>query len=170
MKKFILAAMLLFGLQGFAQKTFEVYNFTTQTVQLADIITRAGSVYPEYHSKPFGLVSIPPGGSYTLVNTANVFRFPFQSPTSAPYINKWERLNSAAGPGTIQTSPVAWTFGNSQVFNRMMYYVGTSYNGTPTAPLGVASFSPWFTGSGWQLDYDCSNPAPNVWFYTLVIY
>ncbi|MGL5892195.1 MAG: hypothetical protein ACRC3B_20035, partial [Bacteroidia bacterium] len=90
MKKIILAAALLIGLQSFAQKTYEVYNFTTQTVQLADIMTRtAAGNYPEYHSKPFGLISIPPGGSYTLVNTTNIFRFPFQSPSSIPYVNVW---------------------------------------------------------------------------------
>ncbi len=170
MKKLLLAATLLFGLQSYAQKTYEVYNFTTQTVQLADIITRAGTAYPEYHSKPYGLVSIPAGGSYTLVNTASVFRFPFESPSSSPYINKWERLNSAGGPGVIQASPVAWTFGNSQVFNRMMFYVGASYNAMPAVPVGVTTLPSWVTGAGWQLDYDCSNPAPNVWFYTIVIY
>ncbi|MGL5890753.1 MAG: hypothetical protein ACRC3B_12750, partial [Bacteroidia bacterium] len=86
------------------------------------------------------------------------------------YVNVWERLNSAAGPGTIQASPVAWTFGNSQVFYRMMFYVGTSYNGMPAVPSGVTTLPSWVTGGGWQLDYDCSNPAPNVWFYTIVIY
>ena len=67
MKKLILLALLLGGLPTFAQKTFEVYNYTAYTVQLADIATKvATGTYPEFHSKPSGLISIPPGGSYTL--------------------------------------------------------------------------------------------------------
>jgi hypothetical protein len=171
MKKLFLLAALLLGIQGFSQKTYEVYNLTTQTVGLADIITRTNtSGYPEYHSKPFGVVNIPPGGSYILQNTSNVFRFPFESPTSVPYINKWERAASASGPYTIQTSPAAWFLGNSQVFYRMMFYVGSSYNSMPAVPPGVTTLASWVVGSGWQLDYDCSNPAPNVWNYTIVIY
>lgn len=169
MKKIILIVALLVGLQNFAQKTFEIYNFTGQTVEIASIITKGTSTYPEFHSKPFGLISIPPGGSFTLENTSNVFRFPFESPTSIPYIDKWERLNSPSS-GMVLTSPIAWSFGNSQVFHRMLFYVGSSYNNLPAVPTGVTTVAPAVTGAGWQLDYDCSNPAPNVWFYTIVIY
>ena len=112
MKKILIIATLLFSLNNFAQKTFEVYNFTGQTVKLWDIITKPNSLstYPEFHSKPYGAVTIPPGGSYTLVNTTNVFKFPFQSPTSIPYINKWERLNSASSttPSAIIVLPLSF--------------------------------------------------------------
>lgn len=174
MKKIFIIVTLLFSLNNFAQKTFEVYNFTGQTVKLWDIITKPNSsaIYPEFHSKPYGAVTIPPGGSYTLVNTANIYKFPFQSPTSIPYINKWERLNSASSV-TPLTSPVAWSLGssNSQVFKSIIFEVGTSWNNL-TVPIGTISIAPAVTepGLAWQMDYDCSNPAPNVWYYTIVIY
>src|SRR4051812_15775352 len=102
MKKIFLLAMLLCGLQNFAQKTFEVYNFTAYTVKLADVITKpaGATVYPEFHSKPSGLISIPPGGSYTLQNTANLYRFPLYSLTSIPVIPSWEKLSSTS-PGPV---------------------------------------------------------------------
>jgi hypothetical protein len=167
MKKIIIVAILLFSLQNFAQKTFVVYNFTGQTVQLADIITKpsGAAIYPEFHSKPFGLISIPPGGSYTLENTANVYRFPFYSPTSAPYINKWERLNSSSSV-TPLTSPVAWPLGSSQIFTRMLFYVGNEYRLITAPTLGSGTV----TGTGWTADYVEDNPAPNVYLYTIVVY
>lgn len=178
MKKIFIIVTLLFSLNNFAQKTFEVYNFTGQTVKLWDIITKPYSTatYPEFHSKPFLAVTIPPGGSYTMVNTANVFKFPFQSPSSIPYINKWERLNSASSV-TSMTSPVAWSLGTatSQIFKSIIFEVGTSWNNfTTTPPVPIISYSaPTYTNPtspGWQLDYECSNPVPNVWYYTIVIY
>ncbi|WP_329804652.1 hypothetical protein [Flavobacterium facile] len=175
MKKLIIVATLLFSLQNFAQKTFEVYNYTGQTVKLWDIITKPNSsaTYPEFHSKPYGAVTIPPGGSYTLVNTANVFKFPFQSPTSIPYINNWERLNSASSV-TPLASTVSWSLGssNAQVFKSIIFEVGTSWNNL-TVPIGTQTIPSAVTGSGWQLDYDCYQPdpaQPNLWYYTIVIY
>jgi hypothetical protein len=158
-------------LQNFAQKTFEVYNFTGQTVKLWDIITKPNSsaTYPEFHSKPFWSITIPPGGSYVLVNTANIYRFPFHSPSSSPYINTWERLNSPTS-STILSSSVAWSLGNSQVFTSLIFEVGTSWNNL-TVPIGLTNQT--LLGSGWQADYDASQPdplQPNLWFYTIVIY
>lgn len=158
--------MLFCSMQHFAQKTFEVYNFTSQTVQLADIATKpsGATVYPEFHSKPSGLISIPPGGSYTLVNTANLYRFPLYSPSSSPVIPTWERLTSAS-PGTNMASASAWPLATSQVFKEMFFYVGSAYKSisvtSPVVPLQPG---------GWQADYVEDNPAPNVWFYTIVIY
>ena len=164
MKKLLLLALLISGLQTFAQKTFEVYNFTGQTVQMADIATYTGAGYPEFHSKPSGLISIPPGGSYTLVNTGHLYRFPFLSPSSSPTIPTWERMTSAL-PGTNMSSAAAWPLGASQVFKELFFYVGAAYQNisvaSPTVPLQPG---------GWQADYVADNPAPNVWFYTIVIY
>lgn len=166
MKKIFFFAMLLCGLQSFAQKTFEVYNFTAYTVQMADIATKpaGATTYPEFHSKPSGLVSIPPGGSYTLVNTSQIYRFPLYSPSSSPFIPTWERLTSPT-PGTNMSSIAAWPLATSQVFKQLFFYVGSDYNSisvvSPTVPLQP---------NGWQADYVEDNPAPNVWFYTIVIY
>jgi hypothetical protein len=167
MKKFLLLALLFGGLHTFAQKTFEVYNYTAQTVQLADIATKVfgAALYPEFHSKPSGLiVSIPPGGSYILYNASNIYRFPYVSPASSPTIPTWERLNSASS-STYLASAVAYPLGTSQVFKELFFFVGGAYNNisvtSPTLPLQPG---------GWQADYIEDNPAPNVWFYTIVIY
>ena len=167
MKKIYFIVVLFFSLQNYAQKTFEVYNFTGQTVTLYDIITNTSSGgYPEYHSKPFGGVPIPPGESYTLENTANIFRFPFHSPASVPYIDIWERLDSAtSSTTTIVSSNVAWVLGNNQVFKSLIFSVGSSWNNlTPTGPNAT------IIGSGWTLDYSHTVPATNTAFYTIVIY
>lgn len=173
MKKLIIIATLLFSLQNFAQKTFYVYNFTGQTVELADIITKpnTSATYPEYHSKPNGLITIPPGGSYTLENTTspvNLVRFPFLS--TADYLPTWERLNSSSST-TLQASNLAWPLGNAQVFSSMLFYVGLSYNLLPTVPISTTSYtiSSIVAGSGWQADYDFYTSG-TVQIYTIVIY
>lgn len=173
MKKIIIIAILFFSLQNFGQKRFEVYNFTGQTVKLADIITKpnTSATYPEYHSKPNGLITIAPGGSYILENTTapvNTLRFPFLS--TANFLPNWERLNSATN-SVIQASNVAWPFGNAQVFTRMLFYVGSSYNLLPSVPISSTSYSisPAVSGSGWQADYDFYI-AGTQQIYTIVIY
>lgn len=171
MKKIIFIATLLISLQNYAQKRLEIYNYTGQTVKLADIITKpnTAAIYPEYHSKPNGLLTIAPGGSYILENTTapiNTVRFPFLS--TANFLPNWERLNSASA-SVIQPSNVAWSLGNAQVFTRMLFYVGSSYNLLPTVPTGATSVSPAVTGSGWQADYDCYISGTTQ-IYTIVIY
>lgn len=173
MKKIIFIATLLISLQNFAQKSLEIYNFTGQTVQLADIITKpdTSTIYPEYHSKPNGLITIAPGGTYILENTTapvNTLRFPFLS--TVDYLPNWERLNSSSS-SVIQTSNVAWSLGNAQVFTRMLFYVDSSYNLLPTVPISTTSYSisPAVTGSGWQADYDFYISG-SVQIYTIVIY
>lgn len=86
MKQLFALAMLLGSLHSFAQKTFEIYNYTGYTIDVADIITKpsGAAIYPEIHSKPHGLFSIPPGGSFILENTSHVYRFPYNSTVSSP--------------------------------------------------------------------------------------
>ena len=172
MKNLIIIATLFFSLQNFAQKRLEIYNYTSQTVKLADIITKpnTSATYPEYHSKINGLITIAPGGMYILENTTapvNTLRFPFLS--TANFLPNWERLNSASS-STIQTSNVAWSLGNAQVFTRMLFYVGSSYN-LLSAPISTTSYSltPAVLGSGWQADYDFYISG-SVQIYTIVIY
>lgn len=164
MKK-IFFFIILFGLHGYAQKTFEVYNFTGQAVQIGDIITNASGVYPEFHSKPFwGMITVPPSsGSYTLVNYSDPYRFPFHSPTSSPYITTWERLDSPTS-STLMTSNNAWAWGAPQVFDRMLFSIGgVSYT------IGTAN--PFISGPGWIAIYeeyvDINNP--DFIIYTIVI-
>lgn len=167
MKKIIIILTFVIGLQTYAQKTFEVYNYTNVTIKLTDIITRSGISLPEYHSKPFGNITIAPGGSYTLVNNTFVFRFPFNSPSSVPFITKWERLNAN---GTITpniASNVAWTLGNSQVFYNLKFFDGANIlrEVGPTSAILPVPIS-----GGFFADYSFSNPAANVFFYTIVVY
>ena len=168
MKKIIMIAFLLFSINNYAQKYFEVYNLSTQTIKLADIITRAGTALPEYHSKPFGTITIPPGGTYILQNTSNVFRFPFNSPTSVPFVNVWERLNAN---GTITfnlASNTAWIAGNSQVFYNLKFFDGA--NILREAGIPNLSSLPLTISGGSEVDYAPSNPALNVFYYTIIIY
>jgi hypothetical protein len=170
MKKFFLILTLSFALQNFAQKTFEIYNFSSYPIEIASIVTKidGAATYPEFTSKPFGLFTIAPGDSYILQNAANPYRFPFESPTSTPYIDKWERLNSASS-ATLLTSPAAWVLGSSQVFSRLHFYINGVYY-VPTVPSGVTTVT-LASGGGWIMDYDCSNPGGGtVWNYTIVVY
>lgn len=163
MKK-LLFLIVLFSLQGYGQKTFEVYNYTSFTFELYNIITDASGNYPEFHSKGT-TVSVPPGGTYTLVNPANVLRFPFHSPSSVPYIGSWIRMNPPSN-GVIMTSIAAWTLGNPQVFSRMDF-------GSPGAGGGVISTTtPVVNGPSWIAIYDMYvNPTnPNIINYTIVIF
>lgn len=163
MKKLLLIAIVFFGLQGYAQKTFEVYNFTSMAVQIGDIVTNASGTYPEFHSKatPF---TIPAGGSYTLTNTGSTTRFPFQSPTSSPYIPTWERLNSPTS-SVVMASPAAWVLGSPQVFDRMIFGIGGfgyNINTTNTASFPV-------TGPGFTAEYSVFSSGTTI-VYTIIIY
>lgn len=172
MKKIIYIAILLISLQNYAQKRLEIYNFTGQTVQIADIITKTNTtaIYPEYHSKPNGLLTVSPGGTYVLENTTapiDPIKFPFIS--TADNLPYWEKVTSASA-SIIQPNNVAYASGgNANVFTRMLFYVGSSYNLLPTVPTGATSISPAVSGSGWQADYDCYISGTTQ-IYTIVIY
>lgn len=169
MKK-IFSIIILFSLQVYSQKTFEVYNFTTQTVRLLDIVTNVSGVYPEFHSKA-NPVTIPAGGSYTLTNAADLARFPFHSPSSSPYIPTWERLDPYIPPAspvsTTMTSNNAWLIGSNQVFDRMVFSVGNSFNSINTTNT---SSSP-VTGPGYTAEYSVFIAPPPFTdiIYTIVI-
>ncbi|MGX7667523.1 hypothetical protein [Flavobacterium pedocola] len=171
MKKIILIATLLIGLQNFAQKTFEVYNLTGYTFNLTDIITRpVGTTYPEFHSKPFGNIPLGPTSaqtSYVLENTSNVYRFPFNSPSSSPVITTWERLSS---PSTVTTftSNGAWVLGNAQEFYKLKYFDNDNILREIDANNPIYT-SPTY---GWTIEYsfyqDPNNA--NIKIYTILIY
>ena len=171
MKKITFFLVLFLSLQGFSQKTFEVYNFSGQTINLGDIITRAISgtsfVLPEYHSKPFGNITIAPGGSYVLENTSYPLRFPFNSPASVPYISIWER-NNTNGTTSMLASNSAWALGNSQVFFNLKFFDGANIlrevgetNPTP---------APFSTGITAEYSYYQDPVNTNIKIYTVVIY
>ncbi len=164
MKKILLIVLLLTAMQNYAQKTFEVYNYTGTTIQIFNIVTNPGGTsYPEYHSKPSGSIPVASGSSFTLYNAANVYRFPFNA---SPLIPTWHRLNSISSSVTLPAS-AAWIAGNSQVFKSMMFFVGSdpAYHEI-TASGGMTS------GTGWTAIYDqFQDPNdPNIIIYTIVIF
>lgn len=164
MKKLLLV-VIFFGLQSYAQKTFEVYNYTSLNFEIYDIVTNASGNYPEFRSKPFGTITIAPGGSYKLVNTGSVSRFPFHSPSSTPYISTWLRVNPP-NPAVLIASNPAWSLGNPQVFSSMTF-------GEPNVSYEVISTTtPIINGGTWTAIYDMYvNPTnPNIINYTIVIF
>lgn len=168
MKKLVFIVVLFICVQSFAQKTFEIYNFSSYTVNISSIVTHPTTGgYPEFSNKWYGGFDIAPGNIYVLENTSNVYRFPFYSPTSIPYMTQWQRLNSPSSV-TMLPSNNAWVLGNNQVFYRLHVFSDTDYH-VKTVLGGVYSDPDWMVDADWTATYDCSNPAPNVWFYTIVI-
>ena len=153
MKKIILIALFICGMQLQAQKTFKLINLTANTVTIDDLITYTGGTgtgaFPQFHSKPNGAVNIAPFGTYTLTTT-NLTRFPFFSPTSTPTINSWERATSATS-STVISSTVAFPLGAAQVFYWVQVRIGAN-----TKHLGVvgSGYTPGpITSNGWTASY-----------------
>lgn len=150
MKKFIFIAMLVCGMQIQAQKTLKVYNYTGNTVVIDDLVTRNGIVLPEFHSKPFGPITIVPFGSYTMVNLASTVNFPFNSPTSSPVITKWERITATAPTSTVMASLPAWMQGATQIFFWVQVRIGANIKHIGVAGSGYPLSS---TSNGWSATY-----------------
>jgi hypothetical protein len=134
MKKIFLVLLLICGMQIQAQKTFKVINLTAYPVSLNDIITRTAITYllPECHSKPNGVATIAPFGTFTLLNTTNLTRFPFY--TTPAVISLWERITTTS-PGPVIPSLQAWIAGGTQVFYGLNFtYRGSIYNIGATSP------------------------------------
>lgn len=172
MKKFYYIAILFIGFLSFGQKTFEIYNFSSYPIDIAEIMTKPNSsaTYPTFSSKSYGMIPLlNPGDYYVLENTSNTFRFPFESPSSTPYITTWDRANSSNSV-TAFPSNQAWIQGNNQVFYSLGLYDAAGYY-SGTVPVGTVTYIPsWITHPDWVADYECSNPATNVWIYTIIIY
>ncbi len=156
MKKIIFILILFLGLQGFAQKPIYIFNNSaTATITIGDIQTVKVSVrgttedtvtfgYPTFVSNSPALITIPPGGSYTLENLANPNKFPFVSFGNTPQINQWRRFitqNSSA----LVSSTQAFTAATSQIFKSIKFLGGSA---------GTTFFNPAF--------WNNSNPQFNV--------
>jgi hypothetical protein len=140
MKKLLLLFVLFLGLQGFAQKTVYVFNFSSYDVKIGDIQTRPNTgTYPYYTSKytnasTGNLIIVPAGSTYTLENTVAT-RFPFYSPTSVPVITQWSRRSSATVSSTILSTNLNNVLANSQKWHSIKFdVVGSS--GTTLAVSG----------------------------------
>lgn len=162
----ILLIVILFSLQGYSQKYFEFYNATGQPVIITNLVADSANSYPEIHSLPFGPITVAPNSTYTLQNTTREYTFPFDSPTSSPYINIW-RMVTPSSFWNISALD-AWLTGHHFDFSRMTFSIGgNSYTINTTNTM----FSP-LIGAGFTAEYDeFTAPAPsNEIIYSVVIY
>lgn len=159
--------MILFGLFAHAQKTFVVYNLTSTTIDLYDIVANQSGSYPQFQSKGT-TISIAPGGSYTLQNLASTTRFPFLSPTSSPPINNWVRT---IPPTSVVPSLTAWIPAYNQVFSSLSFGETGFSLGIITPTSGTISYVGVPPATSWTADYYMIvNPAnPNDITYMVVI-
>jgi hypothetical protein len=167
MKK-LLFLIILFAVQGYSQKVLQIYNYTSYTVLIGDIVTSApGSTtefYPDFG--PIGPISLAPGASYILENSGSLTRFPFQSLGSTPYIANWYRRTSPTNV-LLMTSAAAWVLGNPQVFDRLSFRILN-----PSSSLGTVGIAnPNISGPGWSATYTAIvNPSvPTDIRYRIVI-
>lgn len=165
MKKILLIALLVCGMQIQAQKTFKLFNLTANTVTIDDLITNTGvgAAYPQFHSKPNGPVNIAPFGSYTLT-TPHLTRFPFFSLTGIPAINSWERATSATS-STVISSTVAFPLGVAQVFYWIQVRIGANIKHIGIAGSG---FDTTQTNNGWTASYNLTGTVAAP-IYTVTI-
>ena len=141
MKNIYILLLSLFTVVGFSQKTLKVFNFSSKTVNINMIVTKPNAgTFPWYAStytnNGTNTISIAPGGSYILTNTADLFKFPFLSTTSVPQITTWRKVNAPAAGSSNSTftpvsSNVAWALGGAQIFDYIDFGVfnGTFYQG-----------------------------------------
>ncbi len=166
MKKIVLLALLVCGMQIQAQKTFKLINLTASSVIIEDLQTSntTSGAYPRFATKPFGFITVPPFGTYTLVNTGSTTRFPFNSPSSSPVITTWERASSATS-STLVTSFGAWFVGDTQVFYKIKVTLGVNSKSVGIPSSGLLSS---ITSNGWTASYTNSGTlaAP---IYTVTI-
>jgi|GEM_PF-2308976 len=179
MRKIALFLTLMIGFCGFSQKTLEIYNYSVKTISIQMIATKPPSgIYPWCASVTPSPITIPPGGTYILENTANIYRFPFYSPASSPFITNWRRVVAPVPPSqnatfTNMTSQALWPLGTSQFFDYISFNVNSAAAGSGN--IGELSF--WVTSTTiintthhWGADYVADYPAANVIFNTIVFY
>ncbi|MFT3794159.1 hypothetical protein [Flavobacterium sp.] len=177
MKKLFSLLALLLAIGGYAQKTVEIYNFSSKTVSLSMVVTKpASGTYPWCASVAPSPIYIAPGDSYILENTANAYRFPFHSPGSPTYITNWRRVTAPASPGapapwSNMLSTAVWPLGNGQYFDYISFYMNNGMAGSGN--IGEPSF--WVTANPlintanqWQVDYSGDFVSPSLYFSTIV--
>ena len=177
MKKIIFFLFALFSIGGYSQKTLEIYNYSaTKSLSISIIITKPQTgIYPWFGSVTPSIITIPPGGQYVLQNNANLYRFPFYSPTSSPLITNWRKVvQSTGGNGSFTnvTSQVAWPLGTTQFFNNISFTVNNGLQGGNTVgePIGSVTSSITNTTYNWAIDYVPSYVTSTLIFNTIVFY
>jgi len=171
MKKIFFLAIGLIALQGFAQKTVYYFNYSSYTLSIGDIRTIreippvAPSTSPTYDYPLFlnssaqrggSFITVNPGDSYVLENTANPNKFPFVSIGNTPQLNTWKR-ESTATSSTNVSSTVAFTTATSQVFHYTKFVLTGS--GGSVGGGTLANPKPGLSGAGM--------PSPLVQSYTI---
>lgn len=168
---------LMLSVGAFSQKTLDIYNYSSRTVTLSMVVTKpASGTYPWCASVTPSTIDILPGGQYTMENTANIYRFPFHSPSTSPYITNWRRVTAPASPGapapwTNIVSTTAWALGNSQFFD----YISFSMDNYTAGGGNIGEPSFWVTANPltnntyhWQADYVADYITSTLIFNTIV--
>lgn len=129
MKKFLLVLVLFFGLQGFAQKTLIVNNFSSLQVTIFGVNTigNNNAQYPAIRSELPSNIVIPAGQSRTMSSpTGSLTQFPYNSTASAMQYTNWRRFTSPTTSSTNTSSNYTTLYGNGTKFNFVEIRVGTT--------------------------------------------
>lgn len=156
MKKIIIILSLIVGLSGYCQKSLEIYNYSSQSITLINIVTKPPTgTYPWYASVAPSEIVVPAGGEYILQNASNIYSFPFYSPASVPVITNWRYVVQSSGSNgsfTNITSQTAYAQGTNQTFNYLLFNVNNGYSGGGTSGLNnpiVQNFT-----NHWEANHD----------------
>lgn len=185
MKKLFIVSVLFWGLQTFAQKTVYIFNFSNEPVQISDIATQSiNNFYPLFFSDPSsGPITLPPfdpmdpdASNYILVaDPVSTTKFPFNSPSNTPPIDKWKRqLSAGTSGGSLSSILVATIYGSSQSMYAFKSSVGI--NGSLGAgtlyPTASNNFSDFYLFMGGSVSLDVidatGNPAPDGETYIII--
>lgn len=165
MKYITILALFIFTINSTAQKTLNIVNNSSLTIQATDIVTRPIANFPEFHSKATTF-NILPFTTFKMLNTASATRFPFNSTVSTPTIPTWQSISST---GAISFLPAntAWLAGANQSFyyfrftvNNVIYYIGNGLNPNP--------YPTFITGAGFTAQYTVLG-TPGAPIYNILI-
>lgn len=140
MKKLISILFVLSTSICFSQKSQKISNFSSYDFRIDNIYTKGtgwtGSVIPS------PITALEYGDYFILQNSASVYKFPFHSPSSSPYITYWRWIGLEPEPLTLHSSD-AWDLGEAadQVFDYISFceVVGS----TPVYCDNIGEYSFW---------------------------
>lgn len=169
MKNILILALLLSGFVGLAQKELSIVNFSTKTITVTEIYTKAETAeFPWFGSAQLENIVLEPGEEYHLKNT-HATRFPFVSTAGyLPAISQWRRATSIT---TITSLPsnTAYLFGSDQVFRNLIFTVDNITAGSGSIGDGTYGSSNPITNvpNSWQAYYDTVGTEYIIAFFDL---
>lgn len=165
--------LIIFALFGFAQLSAQAkkqtliivndsdYNLLVGTFNTCSNLAVIGdpvTYYPLVASVES--VTLSPGESFILENSSPALRFPFESPSSIPYLTQWRRHSAPGVPHVVVSSPsIFLTTGASQQFYNLKFGVTdvsdnwTGGGNIGSSVLGMEDFITDYSSSLWQIMY-----------------